>query len=179
MIYQALSSFAESLSGHLSRVFSLHDDMVALAPYESRNATSLPNKIVVTLVNIERETAGGITFSNRPSGERFAKLPPTWQVNLYVLVAAVFAEKQYGEGLQFLSESMCYIRNHPTIDIMQSGESLAVEPVNLSMAELSNLWSISGGTYRPSILCKIRLLDISGAEIRGTAIPITQKETKL
>ncbi len=70
-----------------------------------------------------------------------------------------------------------YIRNNSQLTLPDSGNALAVEPVNLSLAELSNLWSICGGGYQPSVLCKIRVLNLSGDEIRSTAIPITQKET--
>ncbi len=166
MVYHALSSFAEGLSGYLSRVFSLRSDMVQVAAPENRNGP-LPNKLLVTLVNVERETAAGISFAHRSAGERIARSSPPWQVNLYVMVAALFAEKQYEEGLRVLSESMRYIQNHPVMTFPPTNDTVTVEPVNLSLPELSNLWSICGGSYHPSILCKIRVLQLSGGEIRA------------
>ncbi len=176
MVYRTLSCFAEGLSEYLSRVFSLRDDMVLLSAPENRSGTA-PNKLLVTLVNVERETAGGITFVHRSSGERLTKSSPPWQINLYVLVTAFFAEKQYGEGLRILSESLNYIQNHSVMNVPPSNDTLTIEPVNLSFTELSNLWSICGGAYQPSILCKIRLLELSADELRSTSIPITEKQT--
>ena len=51
--------------------------------------------------------------------------------------------------------------------IRSSGEgiSFSLEVVNLSMHELSNLWSISGENYYPSVVCKIRLLQVDAGEI--------------
>ncbi len=176
MVYHTLASFAEGLSEHLSRVFALRDEMVQLAAPDVKNATP-PNKLLVMLAGVERETAGGISFANYPAGERFAKSAPPWQVNIYMLVAAFFAEKQYGEGLRALSEALRYIQNNPLLTVPTVKETLTVEAVNLSFSELSNLWGIFGGSYRPSILCKVRVLQLSGGEMRRTATPITQKET--
>ncbi len=179
MVYHALSTFSENLAGHLSRVFALHDDMVQLCTPDGNKSASMPNKLSVMLVGVERETAGGISFPHGSAAGRLSKSAPPWQINLYVLVAALFADKQYGEGLRFLSESMRYMQNHPTLTVPALGKTLAVEPVNLSFSELSNLWSICGGSYRPSVLYKIRVLQLADGEITGTAIPITQKETGL
>ncbi len=179
MVYQVLSAFAEGLSGHLSRVFSLRDDIVRLSAPEGQNGPPLPNKLTVTLINVERETAAGITFANRSAGERLTKSSPPWQMNLYVMVAALFVEKRYAEGLRFLSESLRYIQNNAVFTVAPLSEMLTIEPVNLSISELSNIWSICGGSYRPSVLCKIRVVQLSSNEIRATATPVTQKETEL
>ncbi len=176
MVYHTLASFAEGLSEHLSRVFSVRDGMVQLASPDTRNSAT-PDKLFVMLAGIERETAGGISFANYPVGERLLKSAPPWQVNLYVLIAAFFAEKQYGEGLRALSEALLYVQDNPLLAVPAMKETLTIEAVNLSFSELSNLWSIFGGSYKPSILCKVRILQLSGGEIRRTATPITQKET--
>ncbi len=176
MVYHTLASFAEGLSEHLSRVFALRDAMVQLAVPDVKNATP-PDKLLVMLAGIERETAAGINFANYSAGERLTKSTPPWQVNIYVLVAAFFADKQYGEGLQVLSEALRYIQDNSLLTVPATNETLTVEAVNLSFSELSNLWSIFGGSYRPSILCKVRMLQLSGGEVRRTAAPITQKET--
>lgn len=41
-----------------------------------------------------------------------------------------------------------------------------LEPITISMQELSNIWSILGGHYYPSILCKARIISFDGTEIK-------------
>jgi hypothetical protein len=52
------------------------------------------------------------------------------------------------------------------------GEPVALEPVNLSFGELSNLWAIHGNRYYPSLLCKIRNVAMDAKEIKqvGTIV---------
>jgi hypothetical protein len=55
----------------------------------------------------------------------------------------------------------------------------AIEPVNLSFHELSNLWGIFGGIYYPSVLCRIRTLTVDEQEITDLSGIIMGKEEDL
>ncbi|MMZ71029.1 hypothetical protein D1872_342480 [compost metagenome] len=48
--------------------------------------------------------------------------------------------------------------------------------MNLTMHELSNLWSICGENYYPSVVCKIRLLEVDAGEIIDLSHLITKPE---
>lgn len=61
--------------------------------------------------------------------------------------------------------------------MQESGTMLSIEPVNLSFQEQSNLWSIHGGTYYPSILCKIRLLTMDEQEVTDLSTIIASSDT--
>ena len=59
-----------------------------------------PNKMVVSLLNVERETAGGITAPvQRTADGGYARLQPPLLLNLNVMLAAVFDERQYHNGI--------------------------------------------------------------------------------
>jgi len=156
----------------------LNEDIVVINPLNNANTSTPPNKIVISLVNIERETGGGINFkSNAVSDRLYNRTLPGWQLNLYVLFAAVFTEKQYEESLQILSSTLHFLQKNKNWIIPGTTFEFSIEPVNLSFSELSNLWSICGSTYYPSILCKIRTIDIDNNEISKLPRAIMNKET--
>lgn len=150
---------------------------MSLQPLSENNKTQPTNKIHLFLVNIERETAGGLKFSQQAVSDSYhRKGSPTWQLNLYVALAAVFSEKQYEESLQLLSGVLSFLQNNNQFSLPQEDIRLAVEPVNLSFHELSNLWGICGGTYYPSIICKIRTLNIDANEIKQMERAVNNEE---
>jgi len=166
MVLSALLSFKNALSDHLRMSFRLAEDIVLLGPFEGSEKKTAPNKIVVSLINIERETVSGLKFSySNVSTSQYKSTKPAWLLNLYVMVGALFSEKQYEEGLQLLSGALTFIQNNNLVGLLRSDAILSIEPVNLSFSELSNLWSICGSTYYPSVLCKIRMVNVDSQEI--------------
>jgi len=180
MLYSVLSTFASELSNYLRLAYKLKDDLVALNRLGDNEKISSINKMIVSLVNVERETVSGIQFNYRStSATQFKKTMPAWQLNLYVLVVSAFTEKQYEEGLQLLSGSLLYIQNNNTFTLPETDLTLSMEPVNLSFSELSNLWSICGSSYYPSILCKIRVLNVETNEIKSIVSKIEKKDVEI
>lgn len=45
------------------------------------------------------------------------------------------------------------------------GAGYTVEVANLSTQDMNNVWTLLGGQYHPSVVCKIRRLAIDGGEI--------------
>jgi hypothetical protein len=62
------------------------------------------------------------------------------------------------------------------LTIQESGITFSIEPINLSFHEQSNLWSICGGTYYPSIICKLRMLTVDEQEIPDLSAVIGNEE---
>ncbi|MDR0368504.1 MAG: DUF4255 domain-containing protein [Bacteroidales bacterium] len=176
MIHLTVATFSELLSNHLKIVFKLNEDIVQVAPLASQDKNVPSNKIHVFLTNIERETGGGIQFGQQTSGKLVRSGGISWQLNLYLMIAAVFNEKQYGESLSLMSGVALFLQSHNVFSVKNTSQNVCVEPVNLSFSELSNLWSIFGSMYYPSILCKIRVLDIDSREIKHFAQTIRQKD---
>ncbi len=180
MINKTLIAFATLLSDHLKRKFELDEGVVELQPLHHLARSAPDNKIHVTLVNVERETAGGIAFAkNSISGSYVRSGTPDWLCNLYVLVSAAFSEKQYEESLRLLSEVILCLQANLTFEMEPAGQSVTVEPVNLSLHELSNLWGICGGSYYPSLLCKIRVVNLNAEQVQKVQRVVSRKEVKL
>jgi hypothetical protein len=161
------------MGDYLQRAFRLNEEIVLLQPPASGSPSSPSNRLHLFFANIERETAGGIAFNRQGvSGGHFQSAMPALQLNVYVMIAAVFGEKQYSEGLQLLSGAAAFLQANNQFTLPGTDTPVYVEPVNLSFSELSNLWGIYGSQYYPSLLCKLRNITIDANEIKqiGTII---------
>lgn len=179
MIDLTISAFSLLLSDYLKKVFKLNEDIVILTPLINQEKSIVSNKIHVFLTNIERETGSGIKFGQQKSGNYYKAGGPSWQLNLYMMIAAVFNEKQYEESLVLMSAVTMFLQSNNTFLIPNTNASIHVEPVNLSFSELSNLWSICGNMYYPSLLCKLRTLNIDAEEIKHFGKVIRKKDVEV
>ena len=178
MFYKTLLVLSQQLNDYLKLSFRLTEDIVYLCSVKDAENALSANKVGISLVNVERETGRGISFNHKNIGDSYSqKTAPSWQLNLYVLISAIFSDKQYEESVKVFSGVLSFLQKNNVLIINESGQSIAIEPVNLSFQELSNLWSICGGTYFPSILCKIRVLSIDEQEI--TELTTTVKNEKI
>ncbi len=180
MIYKTLTLLTRHLNEYLKLCFKLTEDIAFLCPLKETGNSFPSNRISVSMVGIERESGGGISFNRQQvSQNQSRKTAPSWQINVYVLFSSVFQEKQYEESLQVLSGVLSFIQKNNLFTIQGTAVPFAVEPVNLSFHEQSNLWGILGGSYYPSLLCKIRVLSVDEQEILDLSTIIGKPETKV
>ena len=85
MIRKILTYYAERLEEYLSRTHRRPEGLATVGMI-GNSTEERPNKMVVSLLNVERETAG-------------ARLQPPLLLNLNVMLAAVFDERQYHNGI--------------------------------------------------------------------------------
>ena len=150
MIDKVLSLVLNELNVFLSARFASsgpHAVLSSLANPDGSTPPAIENKLVLSLVNIEREVAA--VSPNR-----------ALRLNLYLQVSANFGVN-YLESLQFLSAALEFFLERPVFvaPAVPSGiERLNVEMINLTMQDLNNLWSISGSKYLPSASYKLRMV---------------------
>jgi len=168
MIAKTLITFSELLDDYLKRVFSLNESIVLLQPAVNNSASQLPdNKLHVFLANIVRETAGGIACSRQQVSYKEQKTSqPVWKLNLYVMIAACFNGKQYEMALHSISAVSAFLQANSHFHLPETNTTIQIEPVSLASNELSNLWSIYGNQYYPSLFCLMRNILIDSAEIQ-------------
>ena len=168
MLYTVLTELTALLNEYLNAFYDVPEGMAELGSPDTSDEEPA-NKLLVTLLNIERETAMGIAGNYQPaSGGTSAQKNPAWHLNLYFTVAAVFDKKRYAESLKALSKALGFLQQQSTLRLAD-GQAFSLEPVTANTQELTNLWSILGGKYYPSVICKIRKLTIDGNEIKSTA----------
>ena len=116
---------------------------------------------------MERETSGSISAPVQRTGDgRYARMPPLL-LNLNIMLAAVFDGRQYAESLSLLSDTMRFIQSVPKFTV--EGADYTIEVVNISTQDMNNVWTLLGGQYYPSVVCKIRRLSIDGGSIAVVA----------
>ena len=124
------------------------------------------NKIIITLVNVEKETING--------NNALPNVAVPLNINLYVLFSAYFSAGNYSEALRFLSFVMGYLQqknvfsrsNTPQMDSHMV--KLVFEMENLSTERMNNLWASLGAKYMPSVLYKMRMLTMMGRSCGNT-----------
>lgn len=179
MIFEALQLLSSQLNDYLKVRFRLTEDIVYISPIKDPGK-SFPNRVGITLVGMERETAGGISFQRRTvSDSSSAQSAPSWQVSLNVLISVIFQEKQYEESLRLFSAVVAFIQKNNMVRAASEGLAFSLEVVNLSMHELSNLWSICGENYYPSVVCKIRILEVDAGEIIDLSYIVSKPESDI
>ena len=158
MIRKILTYYAERLDEYLGRFHSRPEGLATVGLIG--NATEEPpNKMVVSLLNVERETAGGISAPVQRTQDGYVRTQPPLLLNLNVMLAAVFDERQYAESLSVLSDTLRFIQSVPKFEVE------GVDYVSVTTQDLNNVWTLLGGQYYPSVVCKIRRLTIDAGEI--------------
>lgn len=177
MISAILHKISTILNDNIKLSFHLKQDLVKIQSVD-KNVTE--GHIAISVTNIERDTSAGISFNRKSLSTNHSSLGnPSWQVNFYILIAVVFPKKQYAESLKLVTELLRILQANHILSFDQSGVQYTMEPVNMSFQELSNIWSISGGTYYPSIICKIKTLQIDGDSILQLDTAVKEREINL
>lgn len=172
MIYEALSCLTDEINEYFRNKLKINEEKIVLSGIVNQDGTISiqgENKIIVTLVNIEKETAGN---SPAKGGSIFSGSAPPVNINLYVLFSAYFSPNNYPESLRFLSFIIAYFQhknvfnrsNTPSMD--PKIEKLIFELVEMNQDTLSNMWSALGAKYMPSVTYKIRMLSFDESVIR-------------
>lgn len=179
MIGDVLSFISDKLNEYLGSFYDLPETLVALGTPGSEEAEEGKNRLLVSLLNVEREGAAGFTagYSREGSG-RMGKKSPAWHINLVLVIAAVYEEKRYSDGLRMLSVAVRFLQGESGF-VLPGGQKFTMELVSLNIQELTNVWSILGGKYYPSVVCKVRMLTFDSAEIRGVTSSVKKPDWKL
>ena len=189
MIDAAIGHIASELNQHIRRTYSLSEDMVVVSNLLEQDGSVSPhvnNKLVVFLVNIEKDTVPQQpVHMARPGGGRTVVTSAPLYLNLYVMVAGNFSGSNYTEGLKFIStainffqrQSMMDQQNTPALD--KRIERLMLDIENMGMHNLSGLWGMLSGKYLPSVLYKMRMVTFDADDVQQRESPMTKSEFTL
>jgi hypothetical protein len=180
MIYEALSCITEEINNNLKRKLQLNEDKVILSGLINQDGTVAiqgENKMVITLINVEKENAAMGAAKNN-AGVFTATAAPV-SINLYVLCAAYFSSNNYAEALRFLSFTIAFFQtksiftaqNSPTLD--PGINKLAFEMESPGPDRLNSIWTTLGAKYMPSVLYKVRMLTFDDSIIKEYRPSIT------
>lgn len=177
MIKKVLTYYTSRLDEYLSR---LHHQPEGLAEvgFIGNSTDEKPGKIVVSLLNIERETAGGISAPVQQTTDgKYTRMTPPLLLNLNIMLAAIYDERRYAESLSILTDTLRFIQSVPVFEL--DGERYTVEIITLSAQDINNIWSTLGGQYYPSVMCKLRRLVIDTQEVISSGTVMKKPDIKL
>jgi hypothetical protein len=171
MIYEALTCITEEINEFFRSKLKINEEKIVLSGLINQDGTVAiqgENKVIVTLINIEKEPAvktaggGGRTLSNSST---------PLSINVYVLFSAYFSSANYPESLRFLSFIIAFLQdksvfsqsNTPRLD--ESIEKLTFEMESVGSEKLNNIWATLGAKYMPSVLYKVRMLTFDSLNV--------------
>ena len=177
MINSVVTHITKYLNEFLRRSFDLTEDIVVpsnIVEQDGSVSTNINNKLVVSLVNIEKNTTPGYFPQNGPpDSDMSIKSYPPIHLNLYLMFSAHFNATNYLEALKFLSHTMSFFQNNPIFNHQNSPDldtrisMLALDVENLNIKDLSSLWSVISSKYLPSVLYKVRMVTFEGKGVKA------------
>jgi hypothetical protein len=174
MIYEALSCLADEINEYFRIRLKINEDKVVLSAIVNQDGTIAiqgENKILITLVNIEKESIGK-SNSGIPGSSVLINKSSALTINLYVLFSAYFSNGNYPEALRFISFIIAYFQqnsvftrvNTPRLDI--DIEKMVFELATVSPEQVNNIWGALGAKYMPSVVYKVRMLTFDNNIVR-------------
>ena len=169
MIDRALSAITNELNDYLKRSFKIEGDQVVLGKLGSQLGSNDEgeNKIICALVNVKEEEV--VSPQSQFNKGNILQNKPIY-LNLTLVFAANFSD--YSSSLKFLSSVIGFFQSKQVFTsqntpALSAGmvDKIMVETVNLDTTELSNLWSMMGAEYVPSIVYKLRVAAIDQQNI--------------
>ena len=117
------------------------------------------NKVLVTLLNIEREP---FSASGQIVGRQKLSL------NLLVIFSCHFSNSNYSEGIRFLDLIITYFEENYTLEaqnIYDGNNKIKIEIETYNIDKVHNIWATIGAKYLPSVVYKLRMLIVDSNSI--------------
>lgn len=170
MMNLVLSEYARQMEQYMTSFFRQPEGLVEVGVIGAQGEEE-PCKILISLLSLEREIAHGAASATSPSKNFKAISASPVYANMNVLVAAVFSDKRYREGLSFLSQAITFFQATPVFEA--GGNKYTIELLSPTLQDQSNIWAQFGGKYYPSVVCKIRRLAFDAEEVKRGAIEVS------
>lgn len=176
MIDIALILLRDELTNYLSSKDTATVVVDNIGLFETPGGVSLAENIVITLVNVEEESA----LKNQPSlkrpfiGNAIYQNPPV-NLNLYVLFSCNYTGDHYNLALKRLSYIIRFLQSKNVFSVSSSvsGGSVKLEDPDiidlkftmelytLTFEQINHLWGSLGGRQMPFVMYKLRLVTIT------------------
>ncbi|HWB25747.1 MAG TPA: DUF4255 domain-containing protein [Chitinophagaceae bacterium] len=186
MIDQALDFICKQVNAYLSVKLNITDgsSLIQLANISwndsestASNGTDKSNAFL-SLVNIEEDRISKSPQNYIRSGSSVVYKNPKIFLNLYLLFSVNLTS--YSESLKRLSYIIQFFQyqnvfNQTTNPSLPAGiDELILDLVTLSYQDLNNLWGIMGSKYLPSVMYKLRLINIDENFAMGASGLVTE-----
>lgn len=184
MIQKAVTFIASELNNYIRKrnQFSSSERMVVVSNLVNPDgaiALKEENKIVLSLVNIQRETLVGKPGSQTGT-DMHSRMAPPHYYNIFILFSAYFKENLTEEGLRYLSQVLTFFQSNPFSDHSTSPSmpseirKLVYDFHTMSFSDMSNMWGALGAKYLPSALFRVSVLAVQEGLVKDI-VPAVKK----
>jgi Pvc16 N-terminal domain len=188
LIYNTLKLVRQRMNEVFANQYPRVEEWVILSNIVSQDGNVFEeskNKIVMVLSNIQHETMISTFTRTVPiKGEMYAVVTPPLYIDLFLLFYANFFDRNYGEGLTMISETISFFQQNPTFnhdtlpDLDKSIDKLTFEMVNLAISDLNYVMGMMSAKYLPSVYFKVRLLTFQSNAIKAEIPAVQGPETR-
>ena len=195
MIDKAIKLLRDELQSYFdSRDASVTVVIDNVGLFETSKGDTLTDNVIITLVNIEEESA----LKNQPAlkrpfnGSAIYENPPVY-LNLYILFTCNYTGLDYPLALRRLSFIIQFLQSKSSfssassvaggsIDFTEQGISglrFSMELYTLTFEQINHLWGSLGGRQMPFAMYKLRLVAITEQAILREVPLIEEIETSI
>ena len=128
MIRKILTTYAARLDEYLARSHRQPEGVAEVGLIGSAGE-QCPNKLVVSLVNLEREASGDGGYMQRAATGYAGRRQPLL-LNMHIMMAAVYEDKRYAEALSVLSDALTFIQSLPRFEVGNESYTLELVPMS-------------------------------------------------
>lgn len=181
MIDQTLIFIRDQINDYFEA--SIQSKKAVLGHLVNNSGQTNVSEIGLSLINIEEEPAlKNKKPYRRISDDEISKIHPPVYLNLYLLVSAYFGdtEENYKEALKNLGRVISFFQAKPVFNHTNSEnlnpdiEKVVTELVTMTFEQQNNLWASLGGKYLPSVIYKIRPVEVVRDHVISTGPPIKE-----
>jgi hypothetical protein len=162
--------------------------------FETTKGDSLTNSIIITVVNIEEESAlKNQPALKRPSSSNAVYMNPPVFLNLYVLFTCNYSGADYPLALRRLSFIIRFLQSKNSfsasssvvggsIDFTEPGITelrFTLELYTLTFEQINHLWGSLGGRQLPFAMYKLRLVAVTDNAILAEVPSIEEISTSV
>ncbi|SHL39505.1 Protein of unknown function [Chitinophaga jiangningensis] len=145
----------------------------------------LQNKILLSVINVEEDTVARTQdyFRKTANPQLIEFITPPIFLNLTLMFAVTHTD--YESALIALEQVVRFFQQNrffspetsPELQAYNELHNIKVEMisfelVNLSLDQVHQLWGGLGGHYMPSVIYKMRMVQIDSSVVNGEAVPI-------
>jgi hypothetical protein len=192
MIDKALSLLSEELYNYLKYSPEAADVIIDnIGMLETSNSDGLNRHIVITLVNVEEESAlkNISPVKKGMPGSAIYENPPVF-LNLYVLITCNYSGTDYILALMRLSAIIRFFqsrnsfstRNNTSVTAPLADDvdlKFTMELYTLTFEQINHLWGSLGGRQVPFVMYKLRVVAITERAVLRTVPIVEEIETNL
>lgn len=181
MLQAALVFVKQKLDQYLVNRFELEESVTVLNHLVAQDGATPDknqNKMVITLINLDYDTNKQFYGAQQRGAEnRVIRKYPGNMFNIDLLFTASFDD--YEEALKFLNATIAFFQSNLSItrekapDLPDGMTALNFDLTNSTFFETHNLWSAMGAKYQPSIIYKVRHINVESDDINLVVPAVT------